>query len=104
MGDSWRERAERRSGAAIGNGRSRSASTSWNAARHAPMPRASDKIAAAEVTLLLRSRRQANTKSARSESSHKTALILPCAASGWRRKPWGKLIVEAAQGNIRFVL
>src|ERR1039458_1960400 len=32
------------------------------------MPRASDKIAAAEVTLLLRSRRQANTKSARSAS------------------------------------
>lgn len=44
------------------------------------MPRASDKIAAAEVTLFLRSRRQANTKSARSESSHKMTLILPPAS------------------------
>lgn len=40
------------------------------------MPRASDKIAAAEVTLLLRSRRQASTKSAGSESNHKMTLIL----------------------------
>src|SRR5215467_6592863 len=64
-----------RSGPATGKGRRSIASINRNAEVHAPIARASDKIAAAEVTFLFMICRQPKTASARSESSHERRRI-----------------------------
>src|SRR5690242_8426770 len=68
----WREAKYRRSGAATGKGRSRRASMRRNADVQAPIPKASERIAAAEVTLCFFSCRQPYTASASSDSSQET--------------------------------
>ncbi len=70
---SSRYRSYRRSGVAIGRGRSSRASIRRKADIHAPMPKPSDRIAAAEVTFLFASCRHPKTASARSESSQATS-------------------------------
>src|SRR4029077_13222372 len=60
----------KRSALAPGNGLSSKASIKRNAAVHDPMPSASDRIAAADVTFAFLSCRQPKTRSARSESNH----------------------------------
>jgi hypothetical protein len=65
-----------RSGSATGKGRSSRASMSRNAEVQAPIARASERIAAAEVTFFFRSCRRPKMASARSESSHAMTLLL----------------------------
>src|SRR5579871_4212808 len=59
----------------MGRGRKSKASTSRNAEVHEPIAKASERIAAAEVTRFFLSCCQPKTESARSESSHATTRI-----------------------------
>src|SRR2546425_1199671 len=72
---SWRARADSCSGSATGKGRSSRASMRRNAEVQAPIARANDRIAEAEVTLFFLSWRQPKMASARSESSHATTRM-----------------------------
>ena len=69
-GPALANKAYNSSGSDTGSGRSSSASISRKAEVHAPIARASERMAAAEVTFLFLSCRQPKMASARSESSH----------------------------------
>lgn len=65
---------------------------SRNAEVQAPMARASDRMAAAEVTLVLLSRRKPKKASARSDSSQVTSLMLRIFTSGLKEL-WSELVI-----------
>ena len=75
-----------RSGSATGSGRSSSASISRKADVQAPIARASDRIAAADVTFFFRSCRQPNTASARKRLQPcRQSYVAACFAIAQRR-------------------